>query len=121
VLFGSYARGEQKKTSDLDLLVVVKDLPENFWKRDEISKKLSSRFFEKYGVYLEVLLAKDSEIKKHAEWPNPIFFGILLGYRILYGEEFFEEVIYIAKERIKEIKPVYVDKWGRKWEMKKLI
>jgi hypothetical protein len=43
-----------------------------------------------------------------------------LGYRSLYGKEFFEEVMNIVKNVIKEKKPIFVE-GGKEWDLEKLI
>jgi predicted nucleotidyltransferase len=101
VLFGSYARGNFKETSDVDLLVIVKNLPESVWERDKLIGEIIWAILVKRWVRISTILVEPEEIKMHAEWPNPIFYGILLGYRSLLGNEFFEEIISLVKERIR--------------------
>lgn len=48
ILFGSYARGEAKEESDLDLLFIYKEVAQDF-KEDIL--KLDSHIFEKFGVH----------------------------------------------------------------------
>ena len=40
VLFGSYARGEERPESDLDILVISEDFPERFTKRFDVLRPL---------------------------------------------------------------------------------
>ncbi len=120
VLFGSYARGKARETSDIDVLVIAKKLPSNVWERDKIIEEIVLEFLFKYGKRFSPILVTENEIRKHAKWPNPLFYGILLGYKSLYGKEFFEEVMNIVKNVIKEKKPIFVE-GGKEWDLEKLI
>jgi len=63
ILFGSYAYGEPKKGSDLDILVVVKDEVES-------CRKVAS---EVYGALCGLLIPKDVvvvRLKDIEEWKN---------------------------------------------------
>jgi len=120
VLFGSYARGNFKETSDVDLLVIVKNLPESVWERDNLIKEIIWTILVKRRVRISPMLVEPEEIKMHAEWPNPIFYGILLGYHTLLGSEFFEDIIRLVKERIRVKDPLYVE-GNKEWRLIKLI
>ncbi len=39
VLFGSVARGAAKQESDIDLLIILKDAPDSYYRRLELSSK----------------------------------------------------------------------------------
>lgn len=59
VLFGSYARGEQNKESDIDLYVVTNDnfMPESYATKRELVRKISKQIEdirEKYNIDLLV-------------------------------------------------------------------
>ena len=82
ILFGSYARGENKEKSDIDLLIVKKDL-----KNDrEINNKLYEAFFDNninipidlisvdYNKYLE-LNSKIGYIYKTIKEQGKIIYG----------------------------------------------
>lgn len=120
VLFGSYAIGTAKETSDIDVLVIAKDLPANTWERDELLDDITDEIFFEYGEDIQPILATPRELKMHAEWPNPIFYGILFGYEVLYGSEFFDRIIKIVKERVREKRPVFI-KGDKEWEIAKMI
>ncbi len=48
VLFGSYARGTATKYSDIDLLVIVKNIPEDWREQDKVLGDLELYFLKKY-------------------------------------------------------------------------
>jgi len=120
VLFGSYARGNFKETSDVDLLVIVKKLPESVWERDKLIKEILWKILLEKHVRISPIIVEPEEIKMHAKWPNPLFYGILLGYRILFGKEFFESIMDIVRERIKIKDPIYIE-GDKEWKIKELV
>ncbi|MBO3803774.1 MAG: nucleotidyltransferase domain-containing protein, partial [Candidatus Brockarchaeota archaeon] len=74
VLFGSLSKGEARPESDVDLLVVARDLPERYGERTEIIREVVSsrsmdeiiiRAWKEKGTYtdLDVLLIDSSEAK----------------------------------------------------------
>ncbi|MCS7135288.1 MAG: nucleotidyltransferase domain-containing protein [Candidatus Aenigmarchaeota archaeon] len=121
VLFGSHARKTARKTSDVDLLVIVEDLPENFWERDRIAEEISWKFFKEDDIYLEIVLSTKKDIKNAAKHFNPIFLGILTGYKIIYDKnDFFEKILK------KDILPLVMRSaplfvyGGKKWDLTKI-
>jgi len=120
ILFGSYARGSFKETSDVDLLVIAKNLPKSVWERDKLLEEVVWDILEKKHIKISPILVEPEEVKIHAMWPNPIFYGILLGYHAIYGSEFFEEIMNTVKERVKVKDPIYIE-GGKEWRLTKLI
>jgi len=120
VLFGSYARGNFKESSDVDLLVIAKNLPGNVFERDKLIEEIVWNILKRRHIKISPILVEPEEIKIHAKWPNPLFYGILLGYRILFGNEFFEKVMKVVKEGIMEKDPIYIE-GGKEWRLIKLI
>lgn len=69
ILFGSYARGDADKGSDLDLMVVEKDIP------DRAQEYLRLHSAVGYlGVGVDVLIFTESEFNKRRDWWSPRFF-----------------------------------------------
>ncbi len=119
ILFGSYARGTAREDSDINLLIIV-DEKEKQIKQNFINN-LTTEFLVKYKKRFSPILISQEEIEKKAYWPNPIFYGILLSYTILYDKQkFFEKILEIVKMQIKDKKPIYVE-GGKKWELAKMI
>jgi len=120
VLFGSYARGTATLFSDIDILLVVKNLPKNTWERDKLMDRIVLRILFNRHKRISPILVTPEELERQAKWPNPLFYGILLGYECLHGKESFENIMKIVKQRVLEKKPVYVE-GGKKWELAKMM
>lgn len=79
ILFGSYARGEAKETSDLDLLVVERDTP-------DIGEELI-RLQDAIGhldVGVDLLVYSDAEFQKRRNWcSTPVYWAVREG-KVLY-------------------------------------
>ena len=97
VLFGSYARGKARETSDIDVLVIAKKLPSNVWERDKIIE--------------EIVMRKE----------NSFFYGLLTSYKIIYKKKFFQNSLQtILIPRVRKSKPLFI--YGdERWEMEKII
>jgi len=121
VLFGSYARGNFKESSDVDLLVIVENLPESVWERSKLMKEITWKIFLKYNEDLQPILSTPEEIIAAMRIGNPIFLGILLGYKILFDrEDFFERGLKeIVASRIVKNPPLFVY-GGKGWKLKKI-
>ena len=86
IVFGSYAKGEQREDSDIDILCIVR-------KRYDI-EKIALSLAHKYGKSISpvIISIKDFlNMKKE----NPTFFLELIEFGvILYGREMFYELVY---------------------------
>lgn len=63
ILFGSYARGDATEDSDLDLLVIQKDIPDSSEEYVRLRTALGS-----LGVGVDLLLLTEAEFEKRREW-----------------------------------------------------
>lgn len=121
VLFGSVARGTARKGSDIDILVIAKNLPKDWRERDNTLDDIVMEILLKYSIRVFPIIVESTDIKASARWPNPLFYGMLLGYNVIYDEgSFFKSMMKIVKERIRIKKPIYVE-GGRKWELASMI
>lgn len=64
VLFGSKARGEQRKHSDIDFMVVLKKKDRQI---EDLILDMEWEIFEKYGVYLSSLVYSLEEFNYYNE------------------------------------------------------
>ncbi|MCD6243611.1 MAG: nucleotidyltransferase domain-containing protein, partial [Candidatus Korarchaeota archaeon] len=101
VVFGSFARGEAKEGSDLDLLIVLKELPREV-DRLRLSASVSSLFKPPIGFprIVSPLIMTEEEIKRHP----PILLDMIDGSLILYDEDgFMRKVLRELKRRLEEM------------------
>lgn len=100
VIFGSFARGDVKEGSDLDVLIVVKDLQEE--DRLKLSAILSRSIEPPSGFprpASPVVLTAD-EVKKHP----PILLDMIEDSIIVYDEgNFMKRILEDLKEKLSEI------------------
>jgi predicted nucleotidyltransferase len=122
VLFGSYARGIARETSDIDLLVVVKKLPHSLKKRIRIEgrvfESIENRIFEKYGKSLQIIVLDKADVKNNLKSFSPLFITFALGFKIIYDENFFipsfkEFLLELRKRNFKYFEG------SREWDIRK--
>lgn len=82
ILFGSYARGHANEGSDLDLLVVEREI------QDLASEYLNvHRAASGIGVGVDILLMTEAEFEKKRDWwSSPVFWALREG-KVLYDSE----------------------------------
>ena len=102
VLFGSQARGTADEHSDIDLVVIVEGMSSQWDEQKEIilELKMSPKFF---GLPISIILKSPDVVKASLETIQPLLFGILKSYRVLYDPEgFFETQAQIYRKRMQE-------------------
>ncbi len=125
VLYGSVARGSYRKDSDIDFLVIAKDLPEGSLKRFsdyydavECSLQPALQEFRSEGLYPYVspILKTPSEI----QIGSLLFLDMIEDARILYDrDDFFKLYLERLDEKLKKLgaKKVLFGK-GYYWDLK---
>lgn len=85
ILFGSYAKGEAKEGSDIDLLCIDG--------ADDV-EKIALSLRHKYNLRINPVLVKKDDFK-HIKGENPEFWRDLIEFGvILKGQEMFYEMVY---------------------------
>ena len=84
ILYGSYASRNFKLTSDIDLLIIVKENDNNL-KND--ADKIKSEFLEQ-DLILRIDLIKLNEFKKLYKLKEPLILSMQKNYEVLYGSNF---------------------------------
>jgi predicted nucleotidyltransferase len=82
ILFGSFARGDQREDSDIDILVVVKG------DRYNMLRRLSGIAFDlmlKYKEYISVKTLSSTEFKRLAAMKSSFIENVISEEVILYG------------------------------------
>lgn len=91
ILFGSAARGEMKKSSDIDVLIVVKDKV----KAEKVIKKISKEVYS-YGNEIIPVLMSIGEFRNGMRAQRDFFKTLWEDRLILFGESiFWDEVLKI--------------------------
>ncbi len=108
-LFGSVAHGTAKKDSDIDLCIIVKELPESRYQRYKIIAPLLQRLREstsynllyEKGYYPEIstVLFTVNEIEHTAS----IFLDMVEGSEILIDDGTFAGKLNVLKDRLNQL------------------
>jgi uncharacterized protein len=81
ILFGSHARGEAKPDSDLDLLVVEKQVAEQYDEALRLDRALRS-----FRVPLDLVVVSEAQLNRYGRVPGTIYYRSLQEGRILYAQ-----------------------------------
>jgi predicted nucleotidyltransferase len=116
ILFGSRAKDYAREGSDYDLLIIAKNLPD-IKERLNLLEEGENKIWSKYKIKISSLLFEEEEIFSPV---NPLLFGVLSGYKVLFGEGNFKKNLQQAKAWIEEMNPIYVE-GEKEWRVKELI
>jgi len=119
VVFGSVARGDYKRDSDVDLLLIMEEVRGGISERikkfelaeDNIQEELDKLFDEGVFISFSPIILSEEEARKF----RPIYLDMVEDAIILYDENgFFESILYRLRERLEELGAERV--WiGNKW------
>jgi len=80
ILFGSYARGDASEDSDLDLLVVEKEIPDPTGEYVRLREAIGA-----VGFGVDLLVFSEAEFERRRDWcSTPVYWAIREG-RVLHA------------------------------------
>lgn len=111
VIFGSLARGRATSESDIDILLIVKDLHNRKMKRiDEFIDNVEDKI-EGLSCYISPIIKTPEEASRG----SPLFLDMVYDRIILYDkEDFFKQIIERLRSRLKELGSKRVFR-GNRW------
>ena len=119
VVFGSVARGEARKDSDVDLLLVIDSIPKRRLERQkefmEVEKELegylNELFDEGYFIDFSPIIKTPEEAMKF----SPLYLDMVEDAIIAYDkDDFFMKILERLRKRLEELGSKRV-RMGRKW------
>lgn len=117
VLFGSWARGEARAESDIDLLVVMRELPRSRLDRSGLLVGLAREVSDALADRIAPVALTPEEAAR----AKPFYLGMLSGHTIVVDEGgFFATVLRRLEQRLRELgSRRYVDEDGYEyWDLK---
>jgi nucleotidyltransferase len=108
VLYGTIARGDNRKDSDIDLLLVIKDLPKTITERvilfDKVERKLDDDILKLMDEGYYVTFSPIPKTPEEAMRFSPIYMDMTEDAIILYDKnDFFRKVLEKTEKRLKEL------------------
>lgn len=106
VLFGSITRGDFTESSDIDVLVIARNLPDDWRDRDEILLELAEIRSDHIRP-VHITLTDEYEMNASIDQGAPLVFGLHDANRVIFGRDrFFEKLMGQFEDNMK--------RWGVK-------
>jgi len=118
LLFGSYAKGLAKPSSDMDFLVVCESLPEDPAVRTGIVADLVTEILLESGVRISLTLLSRDEALQEGALGSPLLASMLTGYKVIYDPKRFASKLL---ERLSSSVDMILVERGRSWDLKRTV
>ena len=79
ILFGSYARGDATENSDLDLMVIEREVPNKFDEMVRLRNVVGD-----VGIGVDVLVYSDQEASRRSQVPGTALYWAFTEGRVIY-------------------------------------
>ena len=98
ILFGSHATSLSQKYSDIDLLVIAKNLPAGWREKNNLAISLAMEIEDKINKAVDLVLLTLRELDNATLNLSPLILSIFEKYTVLYGKD----VIAEEKENLRK-------------------
>jgi hypothetical protein len=99
----------------------MKNLPESWVECDSVLDTIIMDIIRKFYVRVFPIIIEPEDVVRSIDFPSPLFYGMLTGYKILYDKDsFFKKNIEKMKKEIRRTKPVYIE-GGKEWQLAKIV
>lgn len=118
IIFGSVARGEMRRDSDIDLLLIIDSLPKSRLERQrefmevekEIEGYLNELFDEGYFIDFSPIIKTPEEAMRI----SPLYLDMVEDAVIVYDKDFFRNILENVRNKLKELGSKRI-RMGKRW------
>lgn len=104
VLYGSTAIGEERPDSDIDLLIVLKEIKEGFYRRRMLLDPVFEAFQSKYQGQPVPFISPLLKTPEEARRISPLYFDMVDRSRILVDrDQFFKNILDDVQSRLNRL------------------
>lgn len=87
ILYGSITKGETHERSDCDIAIIVKNAKSKKLIEDTFIEKISSEFYEYFGISLDAYIKTEKEFKGRLKRKLSPVSTLMKSYTVIYGKD----------------------------------